>query len=153
NRIADRGFTVLPQVEALEYRIDLVVVGARGRLAVECDGDEWHGRDAFERDLARQRELERCGWTFFRVRESAFYVDQAAALAPLWDLLEELDIRPSDWIDTDEDGEADDDDMGEVSDRLTTGEWTPVSVEASPESLAEAPSMTPSVGDLLQQDP
>ncbi len=102
NRIVDRGFTVLNQVESQGYLIDLVVVGARGRLGVECDGDEWHGRDAYERDLARQRELERCGWTFFRVRESAFYVDQAAALAPLWDLLEEMDIRPSDWIDEDE---------------------------------------------------
>lgn len=102
NRIVDRGFTVLNQVESQGYLIDLVVVGARGRLAVECDGDEWHGRDAYERDLARQRELERCGWTFFRVRESAFYVDRAAALAPLWDMLEEMDIRPSDWIDEDE---------------------------------------------------
>ncbi|MHA6523537.1 AAA domain-containing protein [Tessaracoccus sp. G1721] len=99
NRIADRGYTVVPQMEALGYRLDLVVVGARARLAVECDGDTWHGPDAYERDLARQRELERCGWRFFRVRESSFYVDPAAALAPLWTLLDKMDIHPSDWID------------------------------------------------------
>lgn len=106
NRIVDRGFTVTPQVEALGYSIDLVVVGARARLAIECDGDAWHGPDAYEHDLGRQRELERCGWRFFRVRESSFYVDPAAALAPLWDTLEDMGIRPSGWIDEDEVVEA-----------------------------------------------
>jgi len=96
NRIADRGFTVVPQYETQGYRIDLVVVGANGRLAVECDGDRWHGPDAYARDLARQRDLERCGWTFFRVRESLFYADRAAALSPLWELLADLEIRPFD---------------------------------------------------------
>lgn len=103
NRIVDRGFTVVPQFEAQGYRIDLVVVGANGRLAIECDGDHWHGPDAYADDLRRQRDLERCGWTFFRVRESAFYVDKAAALAPLWDALEELDIRPADYLDESDD--------------------------------------------------
>ncbi|HSO69438.1 MAG TPA: AAA domain-containing protein [Arachnia sp.] len=99
NRIVDRGYTVVPQMEALGYRLDLVIVGARARLAVECDGDTWHGPEAYERDLARQRELERCGWRFFRVRESSFYVDPAAALAPLWKQLDAMDIHPSDWVD------------------------------------------------------
>ncbi|MGW3547011.1 AAA domain-containing protein [Janibacter hoylei] len=103
NRIVDRGFTVVPQLEAQGYRIDLVVVGAKGRLAVECDGDRWHGPDAYAADLARQRDLERCGWTFFRVRESAFYVDKAQSLEPLWQVLQDLDIRPA--------GELGDDDL------------------------------------------
>lgn len=98
NRLLDRGYTVLPQYPVEGYHIDLVVVGAKARLAVECDGDEWHGPDAYEADLGRQRELERCGWRFMRIRESAFYVDPAEALAPLWEALEELEIRPSDWI-------------------------------------------------------
>lgn len=97
NRLYDRGYTVIPQYPAEGYSIDLVVVGAKGRLAIECDGDAWHGPEAYERDLARQRDLERCGWQFFRVRESAFYVDEPAALAGLWDALEELEIRPSGW--------------------------------------------------------
>ncbi|UUZ45939.2 AAA domain-containing protein [Janibacter limosus] len=99
NRIVDRGFTVVPQFAAQGYLIDWVVVGANGRLAVECDGDRWHGPDAYAADLARQRDLERCGWTFFRVRESAFYVDKAAALAPLWQALDDLEIRPADYLD------------------------------------------------------
>ena len=37
-RIQERGFHVTPQVEVNGRDIDLVVTGARGRLAVECDG-------------------------------------------------------------------------------------------------------------------
>jgi hypothetical protein len=40
----------------------------QGRLAVECDGDEWHGPDRYEQDMARQRDLERAGWQFVRFR-------------------------------------------------------------------------------------
>ncbi|MGO4598509.1 AAA domain-containing protein [Terrabacter sp. 2RAF25] len=99
NRLVDRGFTVVPQFPAMGYNLDLVVVGAKGRLAIECDGDAWHGPDAYEADLGRQRDLERCGWQFFRIRESAWYVDQHAVLARLWATLEDLDIRPSGWLD------------------------------------------------------
>lgn len=93
NRIVERGFTVVPQLEAQGYLIDLVVVGGAARLAVECDGDAWHGPDAYQRDLARQRELERCGWTFCRIRESEFYVDPARAMRGVWQALDTLDIR------------------------------------------------------------
>lgn len=98
NRLVDRGFTVIPQFPANGYNLDLVVVGSKGKLAIECDGDAWHGPEAYERDLARQRDLERCGWQFFRIRESAFYVDQHSVLARLWATLDELDIRPSGWL-------------------------------------------------------
>lgn len=98
NRLVDPGYSVTPQFPSEGYRLDLVVVGAKTRLAIECDGDTWHGPDAYERDLARQRDLERCGWTIFRIRESAFYVDQPAVLAELWRTLDELDIHPSGWI-------------------------------------------------------
>lgn len=99
NRIVDRGYTVWPQYPALGYHIDLVVIGAKGKLAVECDGDFWHGPAEYEADLARQRELERCGWEFFRIRESVFYADMVTTLQKLWETLDELDIRTADWID------------------------------------------------------
>lgn len=94
NCIVERGFTVVPQMAAQGYLIDLVVVGGSARLAIECDGDAWHGPDAYQRDLARQRELERCGWTFCRIRESEFYVDTHKAMSKVWDALAELEIRP-----------------------------------------------------------
>ena len=89
-----RDFTVLAQHEVAGKRIDLVVEGGQARLAVECDGDNWHGADRYEADMQRQRQLERCGWEFFRVRESAFYTDKNGALQQLWFMLEERGIFP-----------------------------------------------------------
>ncbi len=107
NRIVERGYTVIPQYEAMGYRIDLVVVGAKGSLAVECDGDYWHGPDQYLADLARERDLRRNDWEFFRIRESAFYVDAPAVLSQLWATLDELEIRPAGWSDDPEDGTDD----------------------------------------------
>ena len=86
---------MIPQHEVAGRRIDLVIEGGQARLAVECDGDHWHGSDQYEADMDRQRTLERCGWEFFRVRESAFRSNKDAALARLWEMLEERDIRPN----------------------------------------------------------
>jgi very-short-patch-repair endonuclease len=91
-RICDGGFRVIPQLEFNGYRIDLVVDGMRGRLAVECDGDYWHGPAQYQNDAARQRTLERCGWNFWRVRGSTFYMDPDAAMEDLWKELDLLGI-------------------------------------------------------------
>lgn len=92
--LMERGFFVQPQVEVSSKRIDLVVEGANGRLAVECDGEFWHGPEAFAADMARQRQLERAGWVFERVRESAFYADRDAAVEKIVDACGVLDIHP-----------------------------------------------------------
>lgn len=89
-----KGYVVTPQFEVAGKRIDLVVEGGHARLAVECDGDHWHGVDLYEEDMQRQRQLERCGWEFFRVRESTFYGDKEATLRELWSMLEERGIQP-----------------------------------------------------------
>jgi len=93
-KIADRGYRVLPQYEVAGRRIDLVVQGLEGLLAVECDGDRWHGPDRFHKDMERQRQLERCRWTFWRVRGSQFYRDPDAALQSLWEQLTRRGILP-----------------------------------------------------------
>jgi len=93
-RIHERGYRVLPQFLVAGYFADLVVEGMRGRLAVECDGDFWHGPERYEEDAKRQRQIERCGWRVWRVRGSSFYREPAAALESLWNLLERLGIRP-----------------------------------------------------------
>lgn len=97
-KIADRGFRVLPQYKAGRKRIDLVVEG-RTRLAIECDGDRFHSDENFDEDMARQRQLERASWQFWRVRGSAFYRDPDAALLPLWGRLSELGIEPMPAVD------------------------------------------------------
>jgi very-short-patch-repair endonuclease len=94
-----RKFRVRPQVDVAGYRIDLVVEGSSSRLAVECDGDEWQGPDRYEQDMARQRILERAGWTFVRLRESDFYVDRERTMAAVFRACEELGIRPAEFVD------------------------------------------------------
>ena len=66
----------------------------QGRIAVECDGDEWHGPDRYEQDQARQRDLERAGWQFVRIRGGDFYRDRDRATEPLWEELDRLGVRP-----------------------------------------------------------
>ncbi len=94
-RIARRGYRVIPQFEVGGYRIDLVVQGMDGSLAVECDGDAWHGPDRYEDDAARQRDLERCGWVFWRIRGSAFHLNPDEALEDLWEMLKRRRILPA----------------------------------------------------------
>ncbi len=93
-RIVERGYRVLAQHEVAGYRIDLVVEGLHGKLAVECDGDHWHGPEQYPKDQERERQLQRCKWTFSHVRGSQFYRDPAAALESLWESLDELEILP-----------------------------------------------------------
>jgi very-short-patch-repair endonuclease len=107
--LARRDFNIIPQYEIAGKRIDLVIEGGNARLAVECDGDEWHGPERYESDMQRQRQLERCGWEFFRVRESAFYSNKEDALQGLWRALEERDIFPGDYRFNDKDNQDEDD--------------------------------------------
>lgn len=92
--IANRGYEVIPQFQVAEYRVDLVVQGTKNRLAVECDGDEWHGIEQYEKDVARQRILERCGWRFWRIRGYEYYRDPNRSLDSLWTTLAEMCIMP-----------------------------------------------------------
>lgn len=94
NDIVARGYFVVPQFDAYGYRLDLVVEGSNGRLAIECDGDYWHGESQARADRVRQRELERLGWRFVRIFESDFYLDKQEQLQRVFDALEERDIHP-----------------------------------------------------------
>ncbi|MHB8995458.1 MAG: AAA domain-containing protein [Armatimonadota bacterium] len=92
--VALRGYQVIPQHRVGNYKIDLLIVGMAGRMAVECDGDEWHGLEQYEQDMARQRQLERAGYPFWRVRGSEFYRDPEAAMQSLWQELTKQGILP-----------------------------------------------------------
>jgi very-short-patch-repair endonuclease len=93
--LTSRGFAVRVQHRVGNFRIDMVVDGMNERLAIECDGDAFHGPDRWDADRQRQAILERLGWKFFRVRASAFYRDREASLTPLWQRLVALGIRPA----------------------------------------------------------
>jgi very-short-patch-repair endonuclease len=93
--IATRGYKIIPQVKVIQNkRIDMVVEGLQAKLAVECDGDHWHGPEKYDEDMERQRQLERCGWTFHRIRESEFYYFKESAMNKLWNALQSYGIHP-----------------------------------------------------------
>ena len=53
------------------YRLDFAVFCARGQLAVECDGEEFHGTPGQRaRDRGKDAHLKRLGWTVIRLPES-----------------------------------------------------------------------------------
>jgi very-short-patch-repair endonuclease len=141
--LMERGFYVQPQVEVSSKRIDLVVEGANGRLAVECDGEFWHGPDAFAADAARQRQLERAGWTFERVRESSFYADRQNAIEKIIDACSALDIYPwSQGSDAPQDVRVDDS-VAEVDSETED----PDVAQAQPKKHKTGPADNPTVDD------
>ncbi|GBE27548.1 hypothetical protein BMS3Bbin03_01475 [bacterium BMS3Bbin03] len=91
NNIVERGYRVIPQYEVAKgkYRIDLVAIFPNGsKIAIECDGDKWHGSEEYKNDIMRQKVLERCGWQFFRIRGGEYYANRENALTPLWEIFE-----------------------------------------------------------------
>ena len=96
DELTQRGYWVTPQVGALGYRIDMVVEGHNdARLAIECDGDRFHGPDKWADDMQRERNLRRAGWgVFWRCFASAFIRRRKEILDDLMKTLAERGIEP-----------------------------------------------------------
>jgi very-short-patch-repair endonuclease len=78
--LVGKRYRVRPQVKAGAYSIDLVIEGEEDRrLAIECDGDKYHGPEKWSADMARQRVLERAGWNFWRCFASSFTLNREAS--------------------------------------------------------------------------
>lgn len=95
DELTSRGFWVTPQVTVGQYRIDMVVEGHNdARLAIECDGDKYHGIEKWADDMQRQRVLERAGWVFWRCFASTFIRRRKDTLGDLMKTLAERGIEP-----------------------------------------------------------
>ena len=93
--LVEQGYCVSPQVGSEGFSIDLVVEGEAGRrLAVECDGDKYHGPERWADDMRRQRILERVGWTFWRCFGSNWRLDRDGVLDDLIQTLQRNEIHP-----------------------------------------------------------
>jgi hypothetical protein len=88
----------------------------RMRLAIELDGDEYHGPERWADDLARQRVMERVGWRFWRCWGSSFRLDPEGCLDDLVWALGSLGIEP-------------------MSARETSTVWTEFRTIAPPETV------------------
>lgn len=94
-RLTEKGYRVIPQVQVGGFRIDMVVEGADDkRLAIELDGDEFHGPDRWAHDMNRQRILERAGWTFWRCFASTWSLHKEDVFAELLARLQQMQIAP-----------------------------------------------------------
>ncbi|UGQ11064.1 AAA domain-containing protein [Yinghuangia sp. ASG 101] len=141
--LRERGYHVVPQLPAGNKRIDLVVVGARRRLAVECDGARYHSApEQIRYDQQRDRELQRVGWTFWRIPESEFRFDPDEALTGLWEELDRLDIKPTSFTPAT---------TPSPSATTTPGpQWTPIDLSTD-DGTPEEPNESPD--DLDATDP
>ncbi len=93
--LTERGFWVTPQVKVGQFRIDMVVEGNNdSRLAIECDGDKYHGPDKWSDDMHRQRILERAGWVFWRCFASTWVRRKSEMIEDLVRSLAEHGIVP-----------------------------------------------------------
>lgn len=93
--LTERGYWVTPQVKVGQFRIDMVVEGHNdARLAIECDGDKYHGPDKWADDMHRQRILERAGWAFWRCFASAWVRRKNEMIEDLVNSLTEFSIEP-----------------------------------------------------------
>lgn len=93
--LVERGYRVIPQVKSGTYRLDMVVEGANDtRLAIECDGDAFHGPDRWASDMSRQRILERAGWTFWRCFASTWCLRKDEVFEELIERLTAMGIEP-----------------------------------------------------------
>jgi very-short-patch-repair endonuclease len=93
--LVGRGYQVTPQVGSEGFSIDMVVEGEGGRrLAIECDGDQYHGPSRWADDMRRQRILERVGWSFWRCFGSNYSIDPEGMLNDLIETLARMKIMP-----------------------------------------------------------
>src|SRR5258708_25605526 len=94
-RLLDMGYRLRPQVPVAGLRFDFVVEGANdSRLAIELDGDKWHGPDRCAADFRRQTSLERRGWTLWRCCGSSWGADPDGCVADLSRTLVRMGIAP-----------------------------------------------------------
>lgn len=64
------------------------------RLAIECDGDVFHGPDRWSHDMSRQRILERAGWRFWRCFASTWTLHREDVFDELLRELASMGIEP-----------------------------------------------------------
>jgi very-short-patch-repair endonuclease len=94
-RMLALGYRLRAQVPVAGRRIDFVIEGAENaRLAIELDGDKWHGPERWAEDIHRQKSLERMGWKFWRCWGSNWVSDKEGCISDLIATLGEMRIQP-----------------------------------------------------------
>jgi len=90
--LIENGYNITPQWEVGAYRIDMVATYKDNKVAIECDGERWHGEDNIDEDMERQSILERLGWRFIRIRGSKFFTDEISTMEKVYEKLTVMGI-------------------------------------------------------------
>ena len=90
------GFRIERNWSVGAFCLPIVVVGDKGRLAVECDGECWFSEKELDQDIKRQAILERLGWVFCRVGANLFFREPEKAMFPILKKLDAMRISSSD---------------------------------------------------------
>ena len=95
NALVARGYNIVQQWPVGAYRIDMVACCGDSKIAIECDGEQFHSADDdVLRDMQRQTILERIGWTFIRIRGSEYFKNPDATIDRVVKELEMYGIMP-----------------------------------------------------------
>ena len=98
--LMERGYRLEQQHQVGPYSIDMVVRCGNDAVALECDGERYHGGDPIHgeeqirNDMERQTVLERNGWRFIRLRGAEYFRDPEAAIERVCNDLHQLGIEP-----------------------------------------------------------
>lgn len=92
--LVSRGYHLVQQWKVGAYRLDMVAVYGKKKVAIECDGERWHSGEAkIREDMERQTILERLGWRFIRVRGSEYYRNPDDAMSRIINQLQAYGIE------------------------------------------------------------
>jgi very-short-patch-repair endonuclease len=98
--LSSKGYKLTSQFPVGKRRIDIVAEFKGKRCAIECDGEQFHGPEELENDLARQSDLERVGWKFVRIRGSKYFKDPEAAILEACAELSSFGVEPTTELET-----------------------------------------------------
>lgn len=93
--LALRGYHLKQQYAVGAYRIDMIALCGTKKVAIECDGEQFHSsEEAIRADMERQSILERLGWRFIRIRGSEYYRDKETTMQRVVRELTEMGVKP-----------------------------------------------------------
>ena len=97
--LSSSGYHIEQQWAVGSYRLDIVAVCGKKKVAIECDGERWHSsEEKIREDMERQTILERLGWHFIRIRGSEFYSNREKTIERVISELTKQGIKPEDSI-------------------------------------------------------
>lgn len=93
--LVSRGYHIVQQWSVGAYKIDMVAIYQNKKIAIECDGNQFHSGDIkIREDMERQTILERIGWDFIRIRGSEYYRNKEKTIDRVINELKAYGIEP-----------------------------------------------------------